>query len=155
MPLTRYQFLLKSIAEDDGSDSCLEWPYGRHSFGYGNCWNGKESILVHVLTYSIVHGASLPLPFVVRHTCDNPPCFRSRHLISGTQADNIRDAIERRRFLCVGSENRQALLSDPQVLEIRRMYATKSFTQTQLASLFGVGRGCIADVVCRRCWTHI
>jgi hypothetical protein len=34
---------------------------------------------------------------VVRHKCDNPPCFRFDHLEVGTQADNVADAVARGR----------------------------------------------------------
>ncbi len=34
---------------------------------------------------------------VIRHTCDVPHCFNPEHLIEGTQADNLQDAIDRGR----------------------------------------------------------
>ena len=39
------------------------------------------------------------LPPVVRHTCDNPLCVNPRHLVGGTQADNMQDMIARDRQL--------------------------------------------------------
>ncbi len=34
---------------------------------------------------------------IVRHRCDNPPCFRFDHLVLGTQADNNQDMVDRGR----------------------------------------------------------
>lgn len=34
---------------------------------------------------------------VVRHTCDNPPCFLYEHLVLGTVADNNSDRVARGR----------------------------------------------------------
>lgn len=34
---------------------------------------------------------------VVRHRCDNPPCFRYDHLVVGTQGDNLDDMRSRGR----------------------------------------------------------
>lgn len=48
---------------------------------------------------------------VVRHTCDCRRCCNPSHLLLGTQADNVRDAVERRRFR-LGEYNVTARLSD-------------------------------------------
>lgn len=154
MPITRYQLLLQMIAEDDGSDSCLEWPFGRATAGYGVCWvSPTEGIRqVHVLSYAIRHGLPLPLPFVVRHSCDNPPCFRGKHLLSGTHADNAQDALNRRRMRMYGEENHQAVLNRAQVEEIRRLRTEERLIEPELARRFGVARPTIADILHRRCW---
>jgi hypothetical protein len=34
---------------------------------------------------------------VIRHTCDVPHCFNPDHLIEGTQAENLQDAVDRGR----------------------------------------------------------
>ena len=49
---------------------------------------------LHRAVYAMVHGA-IPKGLVVRHTCDNTLCVNPKHLIIGTQLDNIRDRVER------------------------------------------------------------
>lgn len=39
-----------------------------------------------------------PVRGVARHTCDNPPCVEAGHLIEGTQAQNMADAVARGRM---------------------------------------------------------
>ena len=45
----------------------------------------------------LLAGNTLQPGNVIRHTCDVPHCFNPEHLIEGTQADNLQDAIGRGR----------------------------------------------------------
>ena len=45
----------------------------------------------------LLAGNTLQPGNVIRHTCDVPHCFNPEHLIEGTQADNLQDAIDRGR----------------------------------------------------------
>jgi hypothetical protein len=76
---------------------CWPWPddqrmaneYGRFS------WNGMQGY-AHRLSYA-AHVDRDVLGHVVRHRCDNPPCWNPECLIIGTQWDNIQDAVHRDR----------------------------------------------------------
>jgi len=57
--------------------------------------------------------------WVARHTCDNPECIEPTHIIPGTRADNIQDAVERGRW-AHGENHVQAKLTDAQIMVIRR-----------------------------------
>ena len=70
---------------------CWEYEGPRDKHGYGRAGGGK---LVHRLVFEAIYGW---LPKVVRHRCDNPPCYRPDHLLPGTQADNLRDMADRGR----------------------------------------------------------
>lgn len=37
-------------------------------------------------------------PLVARHTCDNNWCINPEHLLPGTQAQNLQDAVDRKRL---------------------------------------------------------
>lgn len=92
-----YMHLLNALLEHGESDACLEWPFNRIAEGYGQVWDGEKNRRVHIVTYAVVNGLKLPLPFIVRHKCDNPACFNPKHLEPGTHQDNVNDAIERGR----------------------------------------------------------
>ena len=64
--------------------------------GYGYPWLEGRRVLLHRWVVEQVEGPLLPGE-VVRHTCDNRPCFRYSHLIRGSVADNNRDMTSRRR----------------------------------------------------------
>lgn len=72
-----------------------------HPFGYGQfaIYRGgrRKRILAHRLAYKLATGED-PGPLVVRHRCDTPPCCTTDCFLLGTQADNVRDAIERHRL---------------------------------------------------------
>lgn len=58
--------------------------------------NGKMPLITR-LVWTTLFGP-LAEGYVVRHRCDNPRCIRPAHLVPGTASDNVRDAIERRRW---------------------------------------------------------
>ena len=69
--------------------------------GYGRIampGEGRQRF-AHRVAYEVAHGVTLERSDVVRHTCDTPLCVNPEHLILGTQADNIRDAIKRGRHV--------------------------------------------------------
>lgn len=59
------------------------------------------------------------------------------------------------KTLACGSTHGMAKLTESQVLEIRDLYSSKTYSQRQLAERFGVKVGCILNVVNRKSWTHI
>jgi hypothetical protein len=84
---------------------------------------------------------------VVRHTCtdedhDYPHelCVDERHLVLGSQRDNIMDAVAADGF------GIQKLTFDD-AREIRRLYATRKYTQEGLGYRFGVSQSNIHMIV--------
>ena len=79
----------------DMMDACWEWSGARNPKGYGVVGHEGRTRRVHRLVFAEYNDGAEPE--VVRHTCDNPPCFNPRHLLPGTHADNVRDCIQRGR----------------------------------------------------------
>lgn len=112
-----------------GDDEC--WPMiGVPAGKYGQIWFGRSSILAHRLMYELVNG-KLPRRHVVMHACDNPPCCNPRHLVAGTQRDNMRDMMAKGRKV---QSHAACRLTDEQVRAIRR----RTDPHTVLASEYGV-----------------
>lgn len=88
---------------------CLEYQGNRHNFGYGyptigeqrykrsGAKDGRFCVLLHRWVMEQFLGRKLETHEVVRHRCDNPPCFRLGHLQLGTKDDNAGDMVERGR----------------------------------------------------------
>ena len=83
-----------------GPDACWPWIAAHKAAGYGNFFvcrddSGRQIFVnAHKLAYILTHG-SIADGELVRHTCDYKPCCNPAHLINGSRADNVQDAIER------------------------------------------------------------
>ncbi|MEU4224350.1 HNH endonuclease [Nonomuraea sp. NPDC026600] len=86
-------------------EGCWVWPGEIGNTGYGIFRiyrSGKtKKLFAHRVAHFLASGEDIT-NLVVRHDCDNPPCCNPSHLRSGTQADNMRDSIERKRANLAG-----------------------------------------------------
>lgn len=84
---------------------CLEWQGTLTKFGYGRIWLKDKCVRVHRLSYEIAHG-EVPAGLDILHTCDNEKCCEPSHLYAGTDLDNTRDRIARKRDAGPSRRNR-------------------------------------------------
>jgi hypothetical protein len=79
----------------------LLWGGEFNNDGYGRfpVYRGGERIrlLAHRVSFKLATGKD-PGQLVIRHQCDTPPCCTPDCFLPGTQADNVLDAIVRRRL---------------------------------------------------------
>lgn len=87
----------------DKSGECWIWtgahqPFGKaHGAGYGNMNLGSGRYApTHRVSWEL-HNGPIPNGLWVLHRCDNPKCVRPEHLFLGTQRDNARDMMKKRR----------------------------------------------------------
>lgn len=138
---------------------CREWQGGTTNDGYGLVRDGRGNRLpVHRLVWIFLHPDEEPPP-VVRHSCNNPPCCESTHLLGGTVMDNVHDSMRSGTFVAPGSlsrgaERRNAKLTDDQVIELRRRAASGE-RQTELAAEMGVAASTVNNIVAGRQWRHL
>jgi hypothetical protein len=100
-------------------EGCWVWPGEVNNKGYGVFRTYRDGQArkhyAHRLAHFLASGEDIS-GFVVRHDCDNPPCCNPSHLRSGTQADNMRDSIERNRAnfdgLVKGRQNKARQLAE-------------------------------------------
>lgn len=121
-----------------GPDDCCEWQASRTSFGYGRPSINGKSIQAHRFSYELKYGFGSALGLKVRHTCDNPPCVNPKHLLLGTQKQNVTDMYERgRQNPCKGGNHWNAKLSEDDISEIKRLSA-EGVIQRRIAEKFNV-----------------
>lgn len=138
---------------------CIEWTAGRDRDGYGKfkvriVAEGKPivwGVFAHRLALAF-DGVEVPDELLVRHRCDNPPCVNPEHLSLGTDKDNKRDALSRRRA-CVGERHPFARLTDGIVNEIIRR-RNSGETHASIAASLGVSAGSVS-MVGRVSWRHL
>jgi len=81
---------------------CWVWKNKTPKSGYGNKYLPamKKYQYVHRISYYLTHNYTMPEKgLLVRHKCDNPPCYNPDHLETGTHKDNTQDSIDRGRFM--------------------------------------------------------
>jgi hypothetical protein len=81
---------------------------------------------------------------VVRHACDNPPCFNPAHLIDGTRRQNTHDSLRRMR-------QPRAKLDWDLATRIRLEHRL-GWSQRELARRYGVSPRLIGRVVRNISW---
>jgi len=141
--------------ERRGENEC--WNYMGHldKDGYGRIDYGGKKILTHRLIYEFTFGKILNQLQVLHH-CDNPRCCNTKHLFLGTQVDNIKDMILKNRHRgAAGEKNSHCKLTTKQVIRIKKLYSSGSYTQKNLGIKFKVTQGVISKIIRGELWAMI
>jgi hypothetical protein len=136
------------------ADQCWEWQAGCDTDGYGMFWFNGRMVHASRVAYMLANGSVEEQ--CVLHTCDNPPCCNPAHLFPGTHQDNTLDMRAKGRGVDNSGENHgMHKLTEPQVIEIRQLYATQQFSQAELGRRYGYAPATISDIVRRVSWKRI
>lgn len=124
--------------------------------GYATVRTPEGLRMLHRKVYADHAGVPEDSVPVVRHRCDNRRCINPLHLEPGTQADNMRDMVERGRS-ARGTKQHLAVLTDAMVLEARRQYIKGSPTHglKPLAKMFNVSVSALHAAISGTTWRHI
>jgi hypothetical protein len=139
----------ENYQDESMTDSCWNWK-GSTTFypGYGIITYGKRYV-AHKMSYITFKGP-VRSDQVVRHTCDNKCCVNPKHLILGTQSDNLIDAVKR---------NRQGLqkLNEECVKVIKWLlkYKPEKGLASKLARLHNVHISTISDIKRSKTWSFV
>jgi len=129
------------------TDTCWEWIGRKNRFGYGLIGNRYKDVKAHRISYKIYIG-KIPEGMLVIHSCDNPSCVNPEHLRLGTQKENIRDMVKKKRH-SFGEKNGQAKLTNAEVRKIRFLFRTNNYYGYQriLAKRFSISPTTICEIV--------
>lgn len=135
-----------------GPDACWEWQLTKTPLGYGNWTLDGKPQLAHRMAFIYKNGV-IPEGHVVMHDCDNPPCCNYKHLITGTQKENIQDKHNKGRAAPQKGElNHGAKLKQIEADEIKLLYKTKKYTQLKLGNMFNISRAMVSLIVRGKNW---
>jgi hypothetical protein len=139
-----------NVTKTDGN-LCWQWSGSRDKDGYGviseSRSNGHPGKMLKAHRYSwSLHFGPIPDGLQVLHECDNPGCTRPGHLFLGTTLDNNRDKVRKGRQRH-GENHHKTKLTDAQVHEIIRLYATGNYSQTALGQMFGIAQTGISGII--------
>ncbi|MEU0912178.1 NUMOD4 domain-containing protein [Streptomyces althioticus] len=113
----------------------------------------RVSCTVHRLVYLAFKGL-IPDGLVIRHLDGDQTHNVPGNLSLGTVKDNKADSIKHGTH-AKGETSGLAKLSDAQVREIRRLWATGDYTQTEIGKRFGVVQQLVSQIVHRQAWAHL
>lgn len=133
---------------------CWRWIGAGSSGGYGRLWDSREgrAVFAHRLSYEI-HFARPPRDKEVCHRCDNKLCVNPAHLFLGTHLDNMRD-LKAKDLNPHGETHPQSILSNPLVLEIRRLVAS-GISSRSLARQLGLHPTHVSQVASGHLWPNV
>jgi hypothetical protein len=144
--------------QKDEKTGCWLWTAGKHARGYGFfSYLGRNVRATHH-AFLLAHGRPHKAGLCICHTCDTPACVNPAHLFEGTARENTQDAIRKGRYKFNsanfkprrGEANPNAVLSDAQADQIRRLYSSGNFRQQDLATQFGCDQTTISRIVLRQ-----
>jgi len=141
-------------------NECWEWQgsLNRNRTGYGQVHlRPFGTFSAHRVAFALAKDDAGELE--VLHTCDNPRCCNPRHLVSGTQAENIADMVSKGRWRAPAPDTAPQGIAHYQAkltpADIRAIRSARGLNLSDLGRLFGVAAATIRDVLHRRTWKHV
>ena len=130
-----------------GPPGCWEWTGAKTTSGYGKLHDGSNR-RAHRAIFEALNG-KLDAGMIVMHICNNPICVRPDHLRAGTHRDNTQDKWSKGRGKI---REGQAKITKQDAEDIRRVYATGTVFQKDLAAKYGLSQTAISRVIHNRSW---
>jgi hypothetical protein len=144
---------MSKVVWNGGEDECWTWEGLKDRKGYGRFVNTDTSqISAHRFSWEYFRGL-IPGGLCVLHRCDNPPCVNPDHLFLGTRADNMADALKKRR-IPLGEERPNSKLTLADAATIRE-WAPAGWTQRDLAAAFGVSQSLVSAILSGKAWADV
>lgn len=131
----------------------------RGAFKYGAIRKDGKLIPAHRASYEMAHGP-LQQGLCVLHKCDTPACVNPDHLFAGTLADNVADAVAKKRHShgarhgrakvrpARGAANGNSRLT-PEIVEWIR---ESTYPQRLIGRLCGVSQTTVHNIKARKHW---
>jgi len=130
---------------------CHDWTAATSERGYGVFHLGGRAVSATRFILSVRLGRPLAEGMEALHACDRKICVRPSHLREGTQADNLADAVARRRM--AHSDRRATKLTTEQVQDIKnRVRAGEK--QADIAKRHGIHQTTVSRVYHGKRWIY-
>jgi len=125
------------------SDGCWLWTGCVHGKGYGHFKIGKKVEKAHRVSWMLYRG-NIPQGYHVLHICDTPPCVNPDHLYLGTNADNVKDRVQKNRSACLYKNGRLKYTTD-KIMEMKQQL-NNGETTASVSRQFGIDNGYLSRI---------
>ena len=150
--MNREEFF-NSFIYKNTTTGCWEWQ-GETKEGYGYFFINKIDKAVHRIMYEKYKG-KIPHKKNVCHSCDNTICCNPEHLWLGSQADNVRDMIIKKRdHKSFGINHHRAKVTEKDVYEIRKKY-NEGMKMKSIHRLLNIPYRTIQHICTNNTWKHL
>lgn len=149
---------IRSYKKIKGIWQTLKWNIGKDGYARLHIGRGstRKRMFVHRLVAETFLAKDTSRPFV-NHKNGIKTDNRVENLEWCTRKENSQHAFK--LGLNIGRKGEDhiniSVLTEEQVLEIREMYKTGNYIQTELAEIFKVKQAHISSIVLRKVWKHI
>lgn len=135
-------------AKRDQQSGCLIWQHSVDGGGYGVFFSQKYGRdKAHRISYAETYGDFDSSLFVL-HKCDNPSCIDPTHLFLGTNMDNIKDKVNKRRqHHPIGNLNGRCILSDEDVQSMRDDYKSGKYSYRTLHKKYNISQTQVSRII--------
>jgi hypothetical protein len=128
-----------------GEDECWPWKndLAIDEKGYAHAMLARWHTTAHRISFALANGLSpSEVPPAVMHNCDYRRCGNPKHLVGGTQAQNLADMRAKGRAgdsRIFGEDHGRCKISDDQIPELIALYES-GMSQTAVGKHFGIGQ---------------
>lgn len=88
---------LNKIDIPKDANKCWTWKEYKDKDGYG-VYRAGQKVKAHRYSFLLFNGFISNEQFICHH-CDNPSCVNPAHLFQGSPKDNIRDCVQKGRYV--------------------------------------------------------
>jgi hypothetical protein len=140
--------------QPEPNTGCWLWVGGLNEGGYGIIGLGSRSEGVaraHRVSW-VLHRGPLNSCDCVLHKCDQPRCVNPDHLFVGSQSDNMKDCVQKKRNFVPDNRGEKAInskLKIENVIHIKK----RELSGSEYARMYGVSRSAIYEIWGGRNWT--
>jgi hypothetical protein len=133
------------------TDTCWLWKASVNTYGYGCFWWNRKQHQSHRISWYIKHNKHSEK--LLLHSCDNAACVNPDHLREGTQSDNMKDKVKRRRQ-AIGEKVGSSRLKEWQVLDILKKHS-EGISISELTKQYPVSDTAIKYIIIGRNWSYL
>ena len=144
-----------SYINKDCKNNCWEWMASSDQNGYGVFWLKDRLHKAPRASWMLLVG-DIPSGMNICHHCDNPSCVNPSHLFLGTQADNVRDMVNKGRNkggpgAKLGQSHHMAKLNEDLIIAARQRISNGE-KLTHIAKEYGCNHSTLSVAVRGKTW---